>query len=108
MVQHDCPWWGTEWGYNCPEGGYGVCFTDPCNGPPEDNADIIVMDESTPFDAKQMQAVTRMTKIRKLANMLRRIKYPVFPGGSYTADLGVQFGDHVYEVIAEKTDRPWG
>lgn len=101
MEQHDCPYWGTDWGYNCPEGYYGVCFSEPCDGPPEEKSGFVVIDEVTPFDAKQMQAVSRMTKIRKLANMLRQIKYPVFPGGSYTADLGVQFGDHVYEVIAE-------
>lgn len=34
-VIHDCPWWGTEWGYECPHSGHGVCFDTPCSGPEE-------------------------------------------------------------------------
>lgn len=34
-VTHDCPWWGTDWGYECPYSGHGVCFDTPCNGPVE-------------------------------------------------------------------------
>lgn len=32
-VIHDCPWWGTKWGYECPFSGHGVCTDSPCEGP---------------------------------------------------------------------------
>lgn len=64
-------------------------------------SDLLIMDESTEFTAEHYQMMQRKAKICKLANLLREIKYPVFPGGSYKADLGVQFGNHVYEFIAE-------
>lgn len=65
-------------------------------------SDFVYWDESGPLSNEQIVAMLRRTKIQKLADMLRQIKYPVFPGGSYTADLGVQFGSHVYEYIAEQ------
>lgn len=64
--------------------------------------DFICIDESTPRTAEQMEKMNRRTKIHKLADMLRQIKYPVFSSGATWADLGVQFGSHVYEYIAEQ------
>ena len=61
----------------------------------------IAWDESTPFTAEQMEVMTRKAKIQKLADMLRQIKYPVFPSGATWADFGIQFDSHVYEFIAE-------
>lgn len=61
----------------------------------------IAMDESTPMTAEQVEKMTRRAKIHKLADMLRQIKYPVFPSGATWADFGIQFGSHVYEFIAE-------
>ena len=61
----------------------------------------IAMDESTPMTAEQVEKMTRRAKIHKLADMLRQIKYPVFPSGATWADFGIQFGSHVYEYIAE-------
>ena len=61
----------------------------------------IAWDESTPLTAEQMEMMTRKAKIQKLADMLRQIKYPVFPSGATWADFGIQFGSHVYEFIAE-------
>jgi hypothetical protein len=32
-----CPYWGADWGYECPFGGHGVCFdSSPCDGPIEE------------------------------------------------------------------------
>lgn len=33
MEQNVCPWYGTNFGYECPEGGHEICFTTPCSGP---------------------------------------------------------------------------
>lgn len=63
--------------------------------------DFIALDESTPMTAEQFEIMNRRVKIHKLADMLRQIKYPVFPSGATWADFGIQFGSHVYEYIAE-------
>ena len=65
------------------------------------DTNLIAWDESTPFTAEQFEKMNRKCKIRKLAVLLHEIDYPVFPGGSFKANLGIQFGDHVYEFIAE-------
>lgn len=63
---------------------------------------LVALDESTPLTEEQMCKMVRDVKIHKLADMLRQIKYPVFPNGAAWADLGVQFGSHVYRYIAEQ------
>ena len=42
-----------------------------------------------------------MTDRKKLVELMKAVKYPVFPNSYNTADFGTQHSDHVFEAVAD-------